>query len=201
MAAKWNIEGSYFETCNCEAACPCVFLSPPTEGDCTVIVAWHIQSGSLGQVSLDGLNAASAAHSPGNMSQVKWKVALYLDSRAKPEQRDALTQIFSSQAGGHFAALANHIGEVAGIRSAAIDYQASGKTRSLKIEGIADAEIQGIAGQGNGEVKIATMPLSTVPGEPAIVARSKHFTYHDHGFSWNLSNKNGFYSPFVYQGP
>jgi len=27
---------------NCEAACPCVFLSPPTEGECKVLIGWHI---------------------------------------------------------------------------------------------------------------------------------------------------------------
>jgi hypothetical protein len=27
MAEQWNLTGTYFETCNCEAACPCVFLS------------------------------------------------------------------------------------------------------------------------------------------------------------------------------
>ncbi|MHA6645712.1 DUF1326 domain-containing protein, partial [Mesorhizobium sp. A623] len=35
MMTEWKLSGSYFETCNCETACPCVFLSPPTEGDCT----------------------------------------------------------------------------------------------------------------------------------------------------------------------
>jgi hypothetical protein len=42
MPNSWKIVGSYFEGCNCEVACPCVFLSPPTSGDCTVLLAWHI---------------------------------------------------------------------------------------------------------------------------------------------------------------
>jgi hypothetical protein len=33
MPTSWKVSGSYFETCNCEAACPCIFLSPPTSGD------------------------------------------------------------------------------------------------------------------------------------------------------------------------
>jgi len=36
---QWNITGKYFETCNCDVACPCVFTSPPTEGECKAIVA------------------------------------------------------------------------------------------------------------------------------------------------------------------
>ena len=35
-ATEWEISGTYFEACNCEIACPCVFLSAPTTGDCTV---------------------------------------------------------------------------------------------------------------------------------------------------------------------
>ncbi len=38
MAPKWQAKGDYFETCNCETLCPCIFLSPPTEGNCTVLV-------------------------------------------------------------------------------------------------------------------------------------------------------------------
>jgi len=45
MSEKWNLSGTYFEACNCDAACPCVFLSNPTEGECTVLVAWHVDPG------------------------------------------------------------------------------------------------------------------------------------------------------------
>jgi hypothetical protein len=34
-----RLEGTYFETCNCDIACPCVFLSRPTEGERRVLVA------------------------------------------------------------------------------------------------------------------------------------------------------------------
>jgi hypothetical protein len=32
-----------------------------------------------------------------------------------------------------------------------------------------------------------------------VVARSKQLSYHDHGLDWELSEKNGFFSPFAYQ--
>src|SRR5438132_5468005 len=62
MPTSWKVAGSYFESCNCEVACPCVFMSPPTSGECTVLVAWHIEQGRFGEVDLDGLNAVLAAH-------------------------------------------------------------------------------------------------------------------------------------------
>lgn len=201
MADNWNISGTYFETCNCEAACPCVFLSPPTTGECTLFIAWHIDEGSFGDTSVNGLNVALAVHSPGHMTQVQWKVALYLDDKASQAQQEVLTQIFAGQAGGHFAVLGQHIGEVAGVTNAAIEYQAEGKKRSIRIAGIAEADIEAIQGGGGADVLVSGNPLAIVPGEPQVVARSGRLSYNDHGMNWELSGKNGFYSPFTYKGP
>jgi hypothetical protein len=44
------------------------------------------------------------------------------------------------------------------------------------------------------------MPFCVVPGIPAVVAKSKFVSYHDHGYQWEISDKNGFYSPFAYEG-
>jgi hypothetical protein len=199
MAANWSASGLYCEACNCETACPCVMLSPPTAGDCTVLVGWHIDKGSFERVSLDGLNAALAAHSPGHMLKSKWKVALYLDERADKGQQDALAKIFSGQAGGPPAALGAFIGEVLGVKSKKIDFRADGKLRILRIDGVAEAEIEAIAGQGGKEVTVANHPLTPVPGFPAVVARSRPANYHDYGLALEVSGKNGFFSPFDYR--
>ena len=82
----WSIEGTYIEACNCEVACPCIFLSPPTEGECKVVVGWHIDKGHHGDAVLDGLNAALIAYAPGNMKDDQWTVALYLDDRGDDQQ-------------------------------------------------------------------------------------------------------------------
>jgi hypothetical protein len=201
MAEQWTLTGTYFETCNCEAACPCVFLSPPSTGECTVLIAWHIDQGRSDDVALDGLNVALAVHSPGHMMQVQWKAALYLDDTASEAQETALTQIFSGQAGGHFARLGTHIGEVLGIKSAGMTYEAEGKKRRLRIADIAEAEIQALTGQGEEEITVNNHPLCVAPGYPAVVSKSARFTYRDHGLAWELSEKNGFYSPFRYTGP
>jgi len=39
----WRLEGDYFEGCNCKSICPCLFKLDPTEGECKVVVAWHIE--------------------------------------------------------------------------------------------------------------------------------------------------------------
>ena len=199
MTNSWSLAGTYFESCNCEAACPCVFLSEPTEGDCTVLVGWHIEEGNADELRLDGLNVALAVHSPGHMAQVPWTVALYLDQRANGKQTDALTRIFTGQVGGHPQRLAAHIGDVLGISSVAIHFAADGRRRSLRIVDVASVEIEAMEGQGGEPVTVTGHPLCIASGYPAVVARSKQLSYHDHGLDWELSEKNGFFSPFAYQ--
>lgn len=198
MGSKWNIDGTYFETCNCDTGCPCVFLSAPTTGDCTVLVGWHISNGHFEDVNLRDLNAVLAVHSPGHMAEVPWQAALYVDSKGDSGQQEALTRIFSGQAGGHPARLATHIGEFLGVKSVEIVYRDSGKNRSLSIPGIAEAEIEAIDGQAGGATTISGHPLAIAPGFPVVVAKSKRLNYSDHGFRWEITQKNSFYSPFAY---
>jgi len=199
MADPWKLKGTYFEACNCEAACPCVMTGPPTTGECTVLVAWHIDSGTFGKTNLDGLNMVLAAHAPGHMLQVKWNAAIYVDERATPEQQQALTLIFGGQAGGHPAMLCSLVGNVLGVKTAVIEYRVEGKKRSMAIPSVAVAEIEAIAGQGDSEVTVTNHPVAVAPGFPAVVAKSKNLTYRDYGYQWEITGKNGFYSPFAYQ--
>jgi hypothetical protein len=163
------------------------------------LLAWHIDQGRFGDVNLDGLNAVLAAHAPGHMLEVKWKVALYVDERANQDQRGALTQIFSGQEGGHLAGLSPLIGEVLGVKAAPIEYRSEGKRRSLRLGDVADAEIDGLPGQDGGDVTIENHPFAAVPGFPAVVAKSKQMRFADYGLKCEVSNKNGFFSPFAYQ--
>jgi hypothetical protein len=199
MPNSWKIVGSYFEACNCDLACPCVFLSPPTSDDCTVLLAWHIDQGRFAETDLDGLNAVLAARSPGHMLEGNWKVALYVDERADKSQQDALTQIFSGQAGGHLSALVPLIGEVLGVKAAAIEYLSEGKRRTLRVGDVADAEIEALPGQDGNDVTVANVPFAAVPGVPLAVAKSKQMRFSDYGLKWEVSNKNGYFAPFAYQ--
>lgn len=199
MAENWSVTGIYMEACNCETACPCVLLGPPTEGHCTVLIGWHVDAGKYGNVTLDGMNVALAAHTPGHMLKTKWQVALYLDERASREQQDALGKIFSGQAGGPPGALTGLIGEVLGVAAKKIQFTAQGKRRALTIDGIAQAEIEALQGQGGKDVLLENHPFTAVPGFPAVVSRSTSARYRDHGLTLEVTGRNGFFSPFEYR--
>jgi hypothetical protein len=142
---NWRLEGDYFEACNCDTVCPCVFLGNPDQGECDVTVAWHIEKGHFDSTHLDGLNVVGVFHTPGNMwTGPKWKVALYLDERATKEQADALGKIYSGKAGGFFGVIAGFIGEIAGVRPVPIKFEMDGRKRTLQIPSAIDLTIEGI---------------------------------------------------------
>jgi hypothetical protein len=194
---KWELNGDYFEACNCELTCPCIFLSPPTGSDCTLLLAWHVNRGKFGDTKLDGLNVALAAYSPGHMQKVKWKAALYLDSAADKSQVDALGQIYGGKHGGNPAGLAPFIGEMLGTKTVPINYKVSGNRRSLNISKISDLEVEDVTGPTGSSSAIQNAPFA----EPLVyVAKSKRFTYADYGMNWEISDKNSFHSPFSWKG-
>lgn len=198
MATNWSVSGDYFDTCNCKAACPCVFLSPPTDGECTALVAWHIERGSYGDVKLDGLNVALAVHAPGVMAATKWKAAVYLDDRCDEKQQDALTQIFSGQAGGHPATLASFVGEIVGMSKLPIEFRREGKGRSLKLGNVGSMNSQPLEGQGGAEVTVNNHPFAVSPGQTHVVAVTGELKLKDAGFDWTQQGTASYIAPFAY---
>jgi hypothetical protein len=52
---NWNMKADYVETCNCDYGCPCNFTAFPSNGFCSALVLFHINSGSYGSnIKLDG---------------------------------------------------------------------------------------------------------------------------------------------------
>jgi len=62
-------------------------------------------------------------------------------------------------------------------------------------------EIEGLQGQGGKDVTLERVPFTAVPNQTTVVAKSKRLSLHDHGWNWEVSEKNGFYSPFSFTGP
>jgi hypothetical protein len=159
-------------------------------------MACHVDSGKFGDTKLDGLNTFLAVYSPGPMDKVKWKVAIYIDSKANRAQSEALEAIFTKkEAGGMFA---SSIGEYLGSKSVGIRYATDGKTRSLKIQGIADVEVEDFMGP-NGKPTSFKNAHGLAPNL-LYVAKSKKLKYKDHGMNWQISGKNSYHAPFSWKG-
>jgi hypothetical protein len=102
---SWRIRGSYFESCNCEAVCPCrkingVAGGRSTYGECLGALSWVIKEGYVDDVSLDGFKVAFATRYHDDEPGSPWSFVMYVDARADSAQRDALEGIYTGQLGG-----------------------------------------------------------------------------------------------------
>jgi len=162
-------------------------------------VAWHIDTGQFANDILDSLNVALACYAPGHMQAGHWQAALYIDERADDVQFDAITQIFSGKQGGHLEILMGFVSEIFGIKKVRIDYREDGTKRFVSIPDIAQAEIEAIQGMTGALSSITNPPLCIVSSHSSTVAKSKQYHYSDFSKRWQFSDRNGYYSKFVYQ--
>lgn len=199
-AMTWTLSGDYFESCNCDVVCPCLFsaepqmTSTPTNGACEVLLAFHIDSGEFGGTQLDGLNAVAAARAPGPMANGDWELALYVDERGDSDQREALQAIFGGAAGGPVGAIAPLVGKVLGAKPVRIDYRRDGERRSVEMPGIASMSVEPIPAGVPGAVPWVTN--SSPFADPVALGKGgASNSYTDYGMRWDNSGKNGHFAP------
>lgn len=97
---KWRMKGHYIKNCNCIATCPCDTVGVPyPHRGCEGMAGMHIVEGNFGKVKLNGLNWAVTYHWPGPLHEGNGTAQPFVDQRATEEQRNALLQILSGQAG------------------------------------------------------------------------------------------------------
>jgi hypothetical protein len=198
---NWRLSGDYFENCNCDVVCPCLvstappLTARPTQGVCDVALVFHIDKGSYGQVSLDGLNVAVIGHAPGAMADGNWTLGTYIDERADDEQAAALGAIFDGAEGGPMAAFAPLVGKHLGVKKVAIKYAINGKTRAAEIPGIMHMAVEPLGTMHpSGEIWGA-MGHPVAPDKLAFAVGTRGSTFADHGMRWDNSGKNGHYAP------
>jgi hypothetical protein len=198
---KWQLTGNYFENCNCDVVCPCLFstlpplTSKPTNGDCKLGIAFHVDRGAYGKVALDSLNAVLMIHTPGVMADGNWSVAVYLDSRANDQQREALQAIFTGAAGGPVATLAPLISKVLGVKTAPIIYASVDKKRSVEISGVLKMAVHATPSIVPDKEIWATNAHPFATEGLAMAVGDQGSTFEDYGMRWDNSGKNGHYAP------
>jgi len=126
LSASWRVSGTYFESCNCDAICPCRSTRGAkgglsTHGVCDFALSWWIKQGNFGDTTLESLTAVMVGSYIDQPKWTPWQVALLVDERASPEAQKALEEIFLGRAGGTpMANFAEAIGDVRVVRPAAI---------------------------------------------------------------------------------
>ncbi|PWU06656.1 MAG: hypothetical protein C5B51_11855 [Terriglobia bacterium] len=202
----WKVNGKYYETCSCDFVCPCLpgqLAVRPTKGSCTFAMAFQIERGSYGSVSLDGLGFIVLGFTPEEMGKGNWSVGLVADERASADQREAITAIASGAAGGPMSALSGLIGKFLGVESAPILFDDSGSKWSVQASTLVDMAAEAAMGINPN----ASEPLYLDnTGHPAAnrlaLAHTAKSHVHALGLAWDdaTGKNNGQYAPFSWQG-
>ena len=157
-------------------------------------MAFHIDQGHYGDVSLDGLSAVVVARTPGRMDEGNWSVALYVDESDNQQQGEALRRIFSGAAGGPPGGLAPLISTVLGVKAVPIHFSKQGKRRSVEIPNVMRIAVHATLGlDPENEVWIPNAhPFA--PEGMAVAVGEENSVWTDYGMHWDNSGKFGDYA-------
>jgi hypothetical protein len=133
----------------------------PTKEACTFAMAFQIDRGRFGTVTLDGLGFAVVGMTPGVMAAGDWKVGVVIDERASAEQEQAIVGICSGQAGGPMAALGPLVSTFLGTERKPIRFERDGLKRAVSIPGVLDQAAEGV-------------PSASRAGEPMYLDNTAH---------------------------
>ncbi|MGH2728797.1 MAG: DUF1326 domain-containing protein [Actinomycetota bacterium] len=204
----WRVSGDWFDVCSCTIPCPCTFAQPPNVDACEGIVAYHIREGHYGEVRLDGLIVVGVSRFEGNLwAGAKVTAGGFMDERADQRQREALLMIWSGQAGGFPAVLAERIGEVRGFEFAPVELEIADGLAYWRVEvpGRITARGEPLTGPtapAGALVQVLNPPGSEVgPGGPATYGRATAHRVDAFGFSWEWAGRSSKHIPFDWSGP
>jgi hypothetical protein len=194
---SYRVRGAYFESCNCEAICPCRKIGGvpggrSTYGVCYGVLSWQIEEGRVGEMDMSGLAVALVYRYDDDEEGSPWSLVLHVDARGDPTKQAALSELFLGGLGGP------HMSRLPWIR----------KARDLIAVRPSRIEIDGTAVRIGDAVSVrATRPVETelpvaciVPGydRPGRELYADELTVADDPFAWELEGNCAYASDFDY---
>ena len=199
----WRIRGTYFESCNCDAICPCrqidgVAGGRSTHGVCLGVLSWLIADGAADGTDLSGLPVALASRYSDDEPGSPWTWILYIDARASAEQLAALEGIFSGRLGGdalrHFP-WAWKASERVAVRAVEIDVDHTRRRQRLRIRDHVSVRIRDR--HDGGETVTCVIPGHERPGEELV---ADELVVEDGPLAFSYRGSCGYGSTFDYAG-
>ena len=196
----WRLEGTYFENCPCDMVCPCTTsgLTMPADAErCRVVLIFHIYSGEVEGVDVNGLTVAVLADTPPVMADGNWRVGMFMDAAASPEQAEKLGAVFSGQLGGPMEALSGLIGENLGVEATPMEYVDDGRRHRVQIGDLAEIEIEDFVPPQTPEGEVSKLTGIFHPANSTLtIARATTSRFNAFGLEFSHEGKNGHSAPF-----
>jgi hypothetical protein len=199
---SWRLDGTYFESCSCDAVCPCTWsalTAQATLDRCRALLAYHVAAGDIDGVDVSGLSFALFLDTPPVMSDGNWRVGVYLDDAASDIQTERLGAVLSGQLGGPPAMLGPLIGEMLGVEMVPITYTDDGRGHHVRIGDTIEVGVEDfVALEGQDPVRLTNVfhpSNTTLTVAPARTVRLSTF-----GTDWGREGQSGFSAPFSWAG-
>jgi hypothetical protein len=197
----WRVAGTYFESCNCDAICPCRMVGAvaggrSTYGLCFGVLSWLVEDGFAGDTDLTGLAVALVCRYDDDEPGSPWQIVLHVDASGDERQREALADVFLGRRGGEgilrlpWVRKASH---VLAVRSSRIEIEHERGAHRLEV--------------GDAVTLRASRPVETdervacgIPGYhlPGTELYAEELAVDDDPFSWQLEGNCAFVSRFDY---
>lgn len=197
----YQLEGRLLEVCTCKTLCPCWIGEDPDGDDCVSVNSWHIDQGTINDVDVSGLTLATLNHIPGNVLNGNWRILVFIDDKASPEQQEALVNAFTGKLGGPIADLAQLYSEVVAIERVPITFEVQQGKGQLKVGSDIEAEMAPFTGATGRLTTLHDTAFSTIPGSPAYVSKAQNYKAKNAtmGFNIELQGHNAVQGNFRFE--
>jgi hypothetical protein len=164
---------------------------------CRVVLIFHIDSGEVEGVDVSGLTVAVLADTPPVMAEGNWRVGMFMDAAASPEQAEKLGAVFSGQLGGPMEAFAGLIGENLGVEVAPMEYVDDGRRHRVQMGELAEIEIEDFVPPQTPEGEVSKLTGIFHPVNSTLtIARATTSRFNAFGLEFSHEGKNGHSAPF-----
>lgn len=201
MTESWQLRGTVLVACNCDYGCPCNFNASPTQGKCEGQWTWHVDAGSYGGVSLDGLNFTVAVDWPGAIHEGNGTALILVDERADKQQREAIGNLVGGDVGGPWGILSWTWPTVHGPMPVPYDVDVAGLASRVRAGEQLVVEMEPIRNPVTGaEVHPGAVLPEGLVFKRGDFGSSRRFRVAN-GISYEHSGRYTAVAPFEYSGP
>jgi hypothetical protein len=196
---SYRMRGRFLEACDRYVACPCWFEEDPDEAECSGVVAWQIEQGTVDAVEVSGLHTASVSRHEGHRGRPKRvHIALFIDKRADGDQYAALEAAFTGRLGGPLGELAELFPNVGAVEKAGIAFNTDGAKAALSVGQAVTVRAKLLTGATGRVISVGDGVLSRLLGTPGDVGKSTGLRLDIEGRLVDVSDRSATSGRFAY---
>lgn len=193
---SWELAGTFYESCSCDAICPCTWSNlahRATRDYCRFALAFETDKGEIEGVGVSGRTFVLIGDTPANMAEGNWRLGVIVDDGASEEQVAKLGQVLSG------AALGPLLGEFLGIEQSPITIERDGNRHRIQVGDLVDYSGERVTIESGEQVTLTNIVAH--PAGPTMglapVSRSKVSAF---GVEYSGEDLSGFSHPFRWSG-